>query len=373
MTARFKYEPLQAPKNQIRLLKLHRAVQLGSELIRCSIETFEHEQCPPYIAVSYHCGDANYKKHILLNGYTFEVPESIWQFLLILQHTESGSMSWLWVDSICINQKTTLEKSLQVAKMGEIYSRAKIVWIWLGQFLNKTESAINFIMNNEVREPTVEESEGLEELFNRSFWKRIWIVQEIMLATELKVFCGDISFPWHMFTSTTYRLLMEADKNKYAASLMRTNAIRIIQAKVHWSNQKLQGLVGLPLLRLLQIYSKFEVSDWRDKIYGLLALSSSHCTYPNYGLDESEASQRRRMWEEQIKFRISYRTQPEDLFASAITSIIHYSIQYEHQRWTNKWGRWLVKFLFDLLGLPERDDIDQLSFPSADMFLSAVL
>lgn len=39
---------------------------------------------------------------------------------------------YLWIDAICINQATTLEKNHQVSMMGMIYSQAECVIVWLG-------------------------------------------------------------------------------------------------------------------------------------------------------------------------------------------------------------------------------------------------
>lgn len=39
----------------------------------------------------------------------------------------------LWADAICINQRDDVEKSLQVAQMGRVYSAAESVIVWLGE------------------------------------------------------------------------------------------------------------------------------------------------------------------------------------------------------------------------------------------------
>lgn len=39
----------------------------------------------------------------------------------------------IWVDSLCINQGNVAERSGQVSVIGEIYSSAWCVWIWLGE------------------------------------------------------------------------------------------------------------------------------------------------------------------------------------------------------------------------------------------------
>jgi hypothetical protein len=39
----------------------------------------------------------------------------------------------LWIDSICIDQLSTKEKDQQVGLMGEIYRKAEMVLVWLGE------------------------------------------------------------------------------------------------------------------------------------------------------------------------------------------------------------------------------------------------
>lgn len=51
----------------------------------------------------------------------------------------------LWADSICINQKDVEEKTRQVNMMGEIYSLADTIFLWLGLGSESTDAAMNFI------------------------------------------------------------------------------------------------------------------------------------------------------------------------------------------------------------------------------------
>jgi hypothetical protein len=48
----------------------------------------------------------------------------------------------LWIDSICINQLDSVEKSSQVGKMGQNYSEAALVLSWLGPEDSKSKSII---------------------------------------------------------------------------------------------------------------------------------------------------------------------------------------------------------------------------------------
>lgn len=53
----------------------------------------------------------------------------------------------LWVDAICINQQDDVEKTSQVAAMGNIYESAARSIVWLGQesLQRDCELAIAFI------------------------------------------------------------------------------------------------------------------------------------------------------------------------------------------------------------------------------------
>lgn len=84
---------------------------------------------PPYTAVSYMWGESIETLAILLDGKPFDIRSNLFDLLkrLSRQHT-----SLLWVDAICINQTTIHERNHQVGLMGQIYSKAERVVIWLG-------------------------------------------------------------------------------------------------------------------------------------------------------------------------------------------------------------------------------------------------
>jgi hypothetical protein len=53
----------------------------------------------------------------------------------------------MWVDSICIDQNTTSERNHQVKQMGDIYSQAATVLVWLGETDEKTSDAFDQLRN----------------------------------------------------------------------------------------------------------------------------------------------------------------------------------------------------------------------------------
>ena len=100
---------------------------------------------------------------------------------------------WLWIDAICIDQNIIAEKSQQVAMMGEIYKRANVVLIWLGEPDVKIKTPIrdfrapNGIKNKSLsarrKWPLLLLRETLKVVPSR-WWDRTWVLQEFLVASS---------------------------------------------------------------------------------------------------------------------------------------------------------------------------------------------
>lgn len=62
------------------------------------------------------------------------VPISRSMQVMLKHFRKCHKQQYLWVDAICLNQEDEMEKAVQVGLMGEIYSQAKKVHIWLGSY-----------------------------------------------------------------------------------------------------------------------------------------------------------------------------------------------------------------------------------------------
>jgi hypothetical protein len=69
-------------------------------------------------------------RNITINERNFSVRNNLYAFL----KTWSSYIheSYIWVDQICIDQETVLERNHQVTMMAEIYHTASEVMVWLG-------------------------------------------------------------------------------------------------------------------------------------------------------------------------------------------------------------------------------------------------
>ncbi|TVY89924.1 Heterokaryon incompatibility protein 6,OR allele [Lachnellula willkommii] len=227
----YHYEPITHAK-EIRLLEI--APGPDDDPILCSIAHFSFENTAQehYFALSYEWGSEDEpRRHIFLNGYTVLVRENLWQALWHLRKracwrdvtcesdviTYGASAAWLcrskiWIDALCVNQSDTTERNHQVRLMAQIYRNAKEVLVWLGPFANLAESKeLNYVYRQsmialesyrgrgdlsdlvrlEPRGPLINVLRVLGALLERPYWQRIWIIQEIALASKFALICDE--------------------------------------------------------------------------------------------------------------------------------------------------------------------------------------
>lgn len=90
-------------------------------------------QNPSYYALSYSWGSQERPYSISIGGWNFPIGENLHSALLSLRSQINGESLSLWVDAICIDQVCTRERNHQVGIMGQIYSKCKEVFVWLGE------------------------------------------------------------------------------------------------------------------------------------------------------------------------------------------------------------------------------------------------
>ncbi|KAK5135055.1 hypothetical protein LTR08_005715 [Meristemomyces frigidus] len=155
----------------------------GSNEIDASLDAFDVDAAPLYVALSYQWGIAPYRKgrpsnaqySITVNGEKFPVQENLHDALrhlhwrlqkrkaakystldntstAYLQNFRTGSWStpvhrltvrwYMYIDAICIDQSNDEEKGRQVRLMKEIYEKASKVWGWLGVPYDEEETRL---------------------------------------------------------------------------------------------------------------------------------------------------------------------------------------------------------------------------------------
>jgi len=251
----FKHQPLNLDKTQIRLLRLKPGRILAGE-----IAIRDLKDCPEFKAVSYTWGPKYPTREISLEGQGFTVRENLWQFLnAIRDHTES----WLWIDQICIDQSVVGERNHQVRLMATIYAKAAEVLIWLGTEADGSDEAMEAINFGSLS--THHCGSQAQALFQRPYWGRLWILQEILMAQNILVLCGNKSFSWKKLESLFIPRMSDAGVWTYPVRI-HDIALSLIKEKASFEGADQR------LSYVLETFARLRCEDIRDKVYGLLSL-----------------------------------------------------------------------------------------------------
>jgi len=298
------YSPLSDPKKEIRIATIYPARNPDSP-IRCGLPIYTLLTAPAYEALSYCWGDENNKEVISLQGEPHEVTTNLFAALRQLRNRFTKRM--IWIDAICINQSDHNEKYHQITLMGQIYSQAKSVIVWLGEADEDTHLACELlkawilitrdIYNSQpVVEDVLDKISGclderawaaLYNILHRPYWNRMWTLQEYVLAAEVIFQCGrhklsntDIS--WIMFMHVK---LMYTNYRKYAAllggqrSMIKrcfndevASLIALRQRRLDGKSQPTELFPDYP--DLLSFTSHKKCRDPRDKLFATLGLAA---------------------------------------------------------------------------------------------------
>lgn len=217
------------------------------------------------------------------------------------------SQAYRWIDAVCIDQQNAFEKESQIPLMQQIYRKATRTIVWLAHASDVTDerSAQRFAMRiaSFALNPTIVEEKlyaletspdpdmpALISMLSRTFFGRLWVVQEIVLAKKVHIMYGDITMEWSSLASAAECLLdprlagaarqvSMAATRRVGQHLSNIRAINILRM-VHSAGVQLT--MGEALSGLL---SFFRTTSPHDTIFGLLGMVSQSDALlgrPNY-------------------------------------------------------------------------------------------
>jgi hypothetical protein len=235
----------------------------------------------------------------------FKITVSLHAALLALRSTKR--VRYLWADAICINQKDDLEKNGQIQQMRHIYMEAARVIVWLGgrhdygdkilQFLEKLTTwkpdsimvgrSIDAAIKNRLESIfKAERVDLLEKFFQRAWFSRRWIIQELTLSTHATMICEATQIDWLKFANAVNILFERRSRfGSIDPVLTSLQMIRLLQRGIYSSRtsqtderQKMtydgtERRARVDTLDLLIFFNVNECSDERDRIYALLGIS----------------------------------------------------------------------------------------------------
>ncbi|KAK7414425.1 hypothetical protein QQX98_006703 [Neonectria punicea] len=305
----FQYEPLDTAKSEIRLLDL----LPDQDAIRCTIRHVSLPTSLKYEALSYCWGTMVRTVKITVNGDDLFITKNLHAALVRLRHKQR--VKTLWIDALCIDQKNIPEKNIQVPLMRTIYQSCMRVVIWIGEEDSHTESAfqaLEFMAARKEANPdeeiigtqwkaaqrgetfkrglfpklrsrleTLEGIRILGSIFERAWFKRIWIIQELAVSPDAVVVCGTFEMAWQ-----TVEKAYELSK---AVFDMEDHLSDLVSFRKNWHRG-----VSYDLFVHVMLGWNQSATDSRDKIYAVMGLVSSKST--------------------QIPLKVDYKQDPKEIF-----------------------------------------------------------
>ena len=288
--------------NYIRLVTLPPGKKEGE--ISCSIAVHRLSQSPQYEAVSYCWGDPVNKSQIRFDGEEklLSIPSNLNAFLLCMR--AKGPKRTLWMDAVCIDQTNNEEKSQQVLLMRDIYRKATRTFIWLGVESENSTAGLDLATTLYEASQSGAKKDGAKQswwptanhdqlttvprktwkaffdLLNRPWFTRAWVVQEVVVSSNLWVVCGNKVIHWSVLVvAILYVVQSQAWVLEYYG-MPNLNAFLLLQLSQQEYSQGLQTIHYEVLLR----HREAKASDARDHIFAFYGLPC-HVSLKRHGIE----------------------------------------------------------------------------------------
>lgn len=246
-----------------------------------------------YRCLSYCWGSEVRDAAILCDGFRFPVTKNLHRALRCLRQPKKNVL--IWVDQICINQFDAKERAHQVTLMKHIFSHARKVVIWLGEEANKSKELCDYAekMRDLGRTDRSSSSLGrilspkhlqdaIQNLLNRPWFQRVWVIPEVALAQNVDVVCGGSRITW----DNLVRLIRDTQLPETSGFNKQTalpgnprQRIAIISQMI--ASQR-KALLHTDITQLLILAKSSQATEVRDRVYAFYGLTLLS-TYPDYG------------------------------------------------------------------------------------------
>jgi Heterokaryon incompatibility protein (HET) len=309
--------------------------------VRCRIFKASLNDVPEYRALSYTWGDMILdQKLIVCEDLASNEGSAVLYItkqlqLALVRFQSQPQWKYLWIDQICINQKDLDERSAQVLLMKQIYQSSLQTIMWLGEPTDPEDlpliaELVRFLDANELSEErlldgvpqmrakrpvawdttddrksqvqgvhdqhilkdkidvsgthhnTVEAQrhKAVMNIFNQSYFRRAWVVQEILVSRELRVLYGELDIPFKSLDRLGVAILeIEISALGWLKALHNTTRGYggFEYLTKYKRNENQDGRSEDEFLEFLGgMQSHFESSDPRDKIYSFLGLRAEN-------------------------------------------------------------------------------------------------
>ncbi|OJJ46186.1 hypothetical protein ASPZODRAFT_2071477 [Penicilliopsis zonata CBS 506.65] len=288
----FAWQPLSEQNRAFRLLQLFSGK--GTEELQAKLEHCSLNESPQYVALSYAWGSNLRPFNLKTNLGIIPLTAAIYLGLRRLRNETKDI--YIWADAICIDQDNDREKPQQIRLLSDIFKTATHVFAWLGEEYDQSSAAIDTLRRlvedtadkedgsarrsgQGMKIPPVEDPiwDAIIKILERTWFRRVWIIQELVLAREVTLVCGDRKIPWETFYAAI-ELCFEHAKMpgfEYLLSMKSTASVALELGKFRSLSRKNGEFVAQDtLLNLLEVFNLAKSTKYRDKLFALLSLAN---------------------------------------------------------------------------------------------------
>ncbi|QDS77734.1 hypothetical protein FKW77_004484 [Venturia effusa] len=307
------------PKTAIRVVQICAPIPTETIHLRMRVVDLNHDPKPHFTALSYTWGpplpsqkDEPHKRWLVKIGDTLccvqkNLYDCLEQFSQSAEELYNGD---LWIDALCINQDDEDERSQQVNRMAQIYQSADLVLMWLGK--DSEDSAMALACDSlQKLAPYIKPGHDLgtlpagivmddflavSKLYQRTWFTRVWVIQELLLAKETKFLCGRHEATW--FDLAQFSHFIATSTSGWRKKFDREQLIAIsAPARLAAGRRRFEAkTVDDDLLYHLIRSRSFKAGSPRDKVYSLLGLiqakvqneAQTPLLHADYTLSDSE-------------------------------------------------------------------------------------
>ncbi|KAF4812901.1 Heterokaryon incompatibility protein 6, OR allele [Colletotrichum siamense] len=280
--------------------------------IQCHLEQVSLGSAEKYVALSYCWGDYNDgTMEIMVSGTRRWVTKTLAH---ALQELRRRKLYRVWADQICINQYNLEERAQQVDRMADIYRYASVTMAWLGHFREsdtaifgracaliealtvgpgtKDDATKNQNKDAAAARPMPESSHplasllhwtGLTSMFQREYWSRAWIIQEVAVSKQVEFFWNGQSVSMSDLQSAVAGCKALASTSSEANALTSLTVFEHVERLIRFRNFRESPI---RLIEALILSRRAKSSDPKDKLYALKHLAidgPDSVPFPNYG------------------------------------------------------------------------------------------
>jgi hypothetical protein len=311
----YKYQPLDSSKQEIRIAELASGQAL-SPILNITLKHVRLLDSPRYWTLSYTWGspfdgleakwdDPTAKHMIYADKQKFYVR---WNLEAALRCLASYDVPCIWIDAICIDQDNVAEKTQQVQMMGQIYKSSVATLAWLGPSSDSSSRATDAIsrfrqswdnrpdhlrqinlISSDLEEyriyaqddlghgTAIEDLRATSQLLKRSWFHRVWIVQEVSLSREVCLCWGEGGASYWGWLESAVLLLSQ---HFHSISMIKDQQVNVqylleqlldIQASATWLRRTndlrrlMQNNVYVSPLTVLEALGTWNIRSIRQK------------------------------------------------------------------------------------------------------------